>query len=65
MMYTKGVKKIFVYSAGVLVFSRVCFLAWEAGYKALSWNGCVYVLTDNGDWIKSCFHVTDFSDEQE
>lgn len=72
-MYTRGIRKIFSYSGAGTHRRTVEALAETAGYAALTFNSRIFVRVEvkvkdisvgfNG-WVETCFHVTDFSDEQ-
>ncbi len=71
MMYTKGIRKIFA-DESMLTLEGVKKLARLAGYYAFTYNGSIFVREFKGakdikviePWIRTCLHVTDFSDGQ-
>jgi hypothetical protein len=63
-MYTKGIRKIFNTRLVGATFTKISRQAVAAGYTALVFNGGVFITTKQERWIESCFHITDFSDEQ-
>ncbi len=64
MMYTKGIRKIFSLHHGAPRLSMIQSMAENAGYSALSFNGRIMIKTEEDGWVETCFHITDFSDEQ-
>ncbi len=65
MMYTGGIRKIFNCTIKAKSRKEAENQAEAVGYKALSFNGVVFVKVEEyGDWHETCFRVTDFSDGQ-
>ncbi len=72
MMYTKGVRKIFTCKNVKKSLEQHTELAEAGGFDALTFNGKIQVRVevkiDNVSvgyrWVETCFHITDFSDEQ-
>ncbi len=67
MMYTKGIRKIFSTNAVEANLSMVESMAEAAGFNALAFNSRIFIRVQGEDfngWLVTCFHITDFSDEQ-
>ena len=61
-MYTEGIRKIYSCQIGIGHIDKICILAEEAGYKALTWNGQIYVKVKDDAWLKTEFTIDDFQD---
>jgi hypothetical protein len=61
IMYTKGIKKIFVARDAGMPLDRAVIMATEAGFTALSFNGVIYIKSVDC-WVDTVFHISDFSD---
>jgi hypothetical protein len=59
-MYTEGIRKIYSCQIGIGHIDNICNLAEEAGYKALTFNGEIYVFAGKYTWIKTEFKIDDF-----
>ena len=61
-MYTEGIRKIYSYGHNGIYghIDKICELAEDAGYKALTHNGQIYVKVKDDAWLKTEFTIDDF-----
>lgn len=57
--YVEAVRKIFDSTHSGAGFEKCCALAAASSYKALTFNGEIFVLGPTG-WVKSPFTIQDF-----
>ncbi len=61
MKYTTGIRKIFTACAMDMNLNRACELATMAGFKALSYNGTIYIQSMTTKiWNETVFRIDDF-----
>lgn len=60
-MYTIGIRKIFFVNHLGLTFDNVVCLASFSGFSALSFNGDIFIETEN-KWVKTTFTIDDFKE---
>jgi hypothetical protein len=59
-MYTEGIRKIYSHNGMYGSIDKICELAEDAGFKALTHNGLIYVFHTRGGWFQTDFTIEDF-----
>ena len=66
MMYTQGVRKILICSFGAYDHIDELFkIAGKTGHEAVCHNGDIYIKGDGSNWVRTPFHINDFTNLKE